>query len=77
MRSEENQERYGEGSDSVNLDSPAIGGSCCTPRLLARGKNVLIQLMHWDFALILLVLATLVPLLGRRRIRRLMEAEST
>jgi uncharacterized protein len=45
--------------------------------LLARGKNVLIQLMHWDFALILLVLATLVPLLGRRRIRRLMEAEST
>ncbi len=33
--------------------------------------------MHWDFALILLVLATVVPLLGRRRIRRLMEASST
>lgn len=33
--------------------------------------------MHWDFALILLVLATAVPLLGRRRIRKLMEAPST
>lgn len=33
--------------------------------------------MHWDYALILLVLATVVPLLGRRRIRRLMEASST
>ncbi len=33
--------------------------------------------MHWDFALILLVLATVVPFLGRRRIRRLMEASST
>jgi uncharacterized protein len=33
--------------------------------------------VHWDFALILLVLATAVPLLGRRRIRRLMEASST
>ena len=33
--------------------------------------------MHWDFALILLFLATVVPLLGRRRIRRLMEASST
>jgi CAAX protease family protein len=33
--------------------------------------------VHWDFALILLVLATVVPLLGRRRIRRLMEAFST
>ncbi len=33
--------------------------------------------MHWDFAFILLVLATVVPLLGRRRIRRLMEASST
>jgi len=33
--------------------------------------------VHWDFALILLVLATVVPLLGRRRIRRLMEASST
>jgi len=33
--------------------------------------------VHWDFALILLVLATAVPLLGRRRIRKLMEASST
>lgn len=33
--------------------------------------------VHWDFALVLLVLATAVPLLGRRRIRRLMEASGT
>jgi uncharacterized protein len=33
--------------------------------------------VHWDFALILLVLATVVPLLGRRRIRKLIEATST
>ena len=33
--------------------------------------------MHWDYALILLVFATVVPLLGRRRIRRLMQASST
>jgi membrane protease YdiL (CAAX protease family) len=33
--------------------------------------------VHWDYALILLVLATVVPLLGRRRIRKLMEASST
>jgi CAAX protease family protein len=45
--------------------------------LLARGKSVFIHVMHWDFALILLVLATVVPLLGRRRIRKLMEAPST
>jgi uncharacterized protein len=45
--------------------------------LLVRGKNVLIQVMHWDFALILLVLGTVVPLLGRRRIQRLIEATST
>jgi membrane protease YdiL (CAAX protease family) len=33
--------------------------------------------VHWDYALILLVLSTVVPVLGRRRIRRLMEAAST
>lgn len=35
------------------------------------------QRMHWDFAIILLVLGVAVPLLGRRRIRKLMEAAST
>jgi membrane protease YdiL (CAAX protease family) len=33
--------------------------------------------VHWDYALILLFFATVVPLLGRRRIRRLMQAPST
>jgi uncharacterized protein len=33
--------------------------------------------MHWDFALILLFLATAVPLLGRRRIRQLMQMPET
>lgn len=33
--------------------------------------------MHWDFALILLVLGTAVPVLGRRRIRKLMESPTT
>jgi uncharacterized protein len=33
--------------------------------------------VHWDFALILLLLATVVPLLGRRRVRKLIAAPST
>jgi uncharacterized protein len=33
--------------------------------------------MHWDFALILIFLATAVPLLGRRRIRQLMQVPQT
>jgi uncharacterized protein len=33
--------------------------------------------MHWDFALILLFFATAVPLLGRRRIRHLMQMSET
>jgi membrane protease YdiL (CAAX protease family) len=33
--------------------------------------------MHWDFALILLFFATVVPLLGRRRIQRLMGMTET
>jgi membrane protease YdiL (CAAX protease family) len=33
--------------------------------------------MHWDFALILIFLGAAVPLLGRRRIRQLMEAPQT
>jgi membrane protease YdiL (CAAX protease family) len=33
--------------------------------------------MHWDFALILVFLGAAVPLLGRRRIRQLMEAPQT
>lgn len=33
--------------------------------------------MHWDFALILLFLGIAVPLLGRRRVRKLLEAPQT
>ena len=33
--------------------------------------------MHWDFALILILLATAVPLLSRRRIRQLMQMPQT
>lgn len=33
--------------------------------------------MHWDFAVILLVLGIIVPLLGRRRVRQLVRAPST
>jgi membrane protease YdiL (CAAX protease family) len=33
--------------------------------------------MHWDFALILIFLATVVPWLGRRRIRQLMQLPDT
>src|SRR5271155_4630083 len=33
--------------------------------------------MHWDFALILLFLGIAVPLLGRRRVRQLMQMPST
>ena len=35
------------------------------------------NVMHWDFALILIFLGTAVPLLGRRRIRRLMQVAET
>jgi uncharacterized protein len=35
------------------------------------------DVMHWDFALILLFLATAVPLLGRRRIRQLTKMPET
>lgn len=34
-------------------------------------------IMHWDFALILLFIATVVPILGRRRIQKLLRAEGT
>jgi uncharacterized protein len=35
------------------------------------------KLMHWDFALILIFFATIVPLLGRRRVRKLIAASAT
>jgi uncharacterized protein len=73
LHSAENQERYGGPSGSVNLDSPRSR----TLGLPTRNKSAFIHLMHWDFALILLVLGVVVPLLGRRRIRKLIAAPST
>ena len=73
MYSEENQERYGGRSDSVNLHSCSVA----VPALARVQQKCFHASVHWDYALILLVLATMVPLLGRRRVRRLMEASST
>ena len=35
------------------------------------------QLMHWDFAVIFIFLATVVPWLGRRRVRQLLDSPET
>lgn len=55
--------------------------SCSCPfvvRLASIAAKVLSStVMHWDFALILLFLGIAVPLLGRRRVRQLMEIPST
>jgi uncharacterized protein len=42
-----------------------------------RHKSAFINLMHWDFALILIFLATAVPILGRRRLRCLLQSPET
>jgi uncharacterized protein len=45
--------------------------------LLTAPKNVFIYEMHWDFALILIFLGVAVPILGRRRIRQLLDSPET
>jgi uncharacterized protein len=57
--------------------STSIPHSRAAPALARVQQKCFHASVHWDYALILLVLATVVPLLGRRRIRRLMEASST
>lgn len=74
FRFAENQEPYGGGSLSVNGELAAAQPRACScaPKMFSS------SFMHWDFALILIFFATVVPLLGRRRVRRLMrETETT
>ena len=72
---EENQERYGVPSNSVNLDSPVSHRTLALP---ARVKVLSSHFVHSEFALILLVLARYAHCsAGGVVLRRLMEASST
>ena len=53
--------------------------SCSNPDIACPDATKMFSsdVMHWDFALILIFLATAVPLLGRRRIRQLMRMPET
>jgi CAAX protease family protein len=63
----ENQERYGGASAGVNRSSPLVRLALAAQKMLSS------DVMPWDFALILIFLATAVPWLGRRRIRQLLQ----
>jgi uncharacterized protein len=67
------QERYGGASGGVNSrsDSFAVQLASITASVFS------FIVMHWDFALIFLFLGLAVPLLGRRRVRQLMQMPST
>jgi uncharacterized protein len=67
------QERYGGASGGVNSHHRSV-----TVQLASITASVFsFTVMHWDFALILLFLGIAVPLLGRRRVRQLMQMPST
>jgi membrane protease YdiL (CAAX protease family) len=67
------QERYGGAARGVNSCSRSIA-----VRLASVAAKVFsFTVMHWDFALILLFLGIAVPLLGRRRVRQLMQIPCT
>jgi membrane protease YdiL (CAAX protease family) len=67
------QERYGGASGGVNSS-----GESFAVRLASTAAKVFsFTVMHWDFALILLFLGIAVPVLGRRRVRQLMQMPST
>jgi membrane protease YdiL (CAAX protease family) len=67
------QERYGGASGGVNSC-----GCLFAVRLASVAAKVFsFSVMHWDFALILLFLGVAVPVLGRRRVRQLMQMPST
>jgi len=67
------QERYGGASDGVNSSNRSFA-----VRLASIAAKVFSStVMHWDFAFILLFLGIAVPVLGRRRVRQLMEMSST
>jgi uncharacterized protein len=67
------QERYGGASGGVNSRSDTFA-----VQLASIPASVFSFIgMHWDFAFILLFLGLAVPLLGRRRVRQLMQMPST
>jgi membrane protease YdiL (CAAX protease family) len=67
------QERYGGASGAVN----SCGRSFAVRLASFAAKVFSFTVMHWDFALILLFLGIAVPVLGRRRVRQLMQMPST
>jgi uncharacterized protein len=67
------QERYGGASGGVNSRSQSFAVQLAS--ITASVFSFIV--MHWDFALILLFLGLAVPLLGRRRVRQLMQMPST
>jgi uncharacterized protein len=67
------QERYGGASGGVNSRSQSFAVQLAS----VAAKVFSFSVMHWDFALILLFLGIVVPLLGRRRVRQLMQIPST
>jgi uncharacterized protein len=67
------QERYGCASGGVNSCSRLFAVQLASITASVFSSIV----MHWDFALILLFLGLAVPLLGRRRVRQLMQMPST
>ena len=67
------QERYGGASGGVNSCSGLFAVQLAS--ITASVFSFIV--MHWDFALILLFLGLAVPLLGRRRVRQLMQMPST
>jgi membrane protease YdiL (CAAX protease family) len=70
---EQEQERYGGASGAVNSSNHSFA-----VRLASIVVKVFsFTIMHWDFALILLFLGIAVPVLGRRRVRQLMQMPST
>jgi uncharacterized protein len=68
-----NEAQYGGASVNVNRAVRSFAN-----QLAPSGqKMVSFDSMHWDFALILIFFATAVPLLGRRRVRHLMQMRET
>src|SRR5690348_14981033 len=53
--------------------SPPVQSAACS----GSAKMISSESMHWDFALILLFLGTVVPWLGRRRVRQLTQMPQT
>jgi membrane protease YdiL (CAAX protease family) len=65
------QERYGGHSGSVNKTS-AGGRAHCDLWLRSKGDLISWTAMHWDYALLLMLLGLVVPLVGRWRVHRIL-----